>query len=195
MNALGLALLAVVVLALGLGFSIPQATAVVDTTVNVTCSASSAQPSPVPVGTAVNCSASVSGQAPTGTVSWTTSGVGTFSATTCTLEQVDVFGRCTVQYRPTDYPPSEVNISAVYGGDPNNHGSSGVFTMTVTQSISTTATAQQTSSSVQSSSTVQANQNEPTIQQVDTTPLALAIVAAGAMVAVAIVLSSRMKRS
>src|SRR5207244_970413 len=51
---------------------------------------------------------------PTGTVSWTSDGTGTFSAASCTL---DATGKCTVNYTPTAVGTGTHKITGSYGGD------------------------------------------------------------------------------
>jgi hypothetical protein len=71
----------------------------------------------VVVGQPATCAASVMGSSPTGTVSWSTTGMGTFAPPTCTL----VSGTCSVQYTPS--LASGTSISASYGGDGSNNAS------------------------------------------------------------------------
>jgi hypothetical protein len=117
------------------------------TTNTVKCS-----PSPIVVGAATTCTASVSGVSPTGTITWASSGVADFSpATTCTLSA----GSCAVDYTPSS-TSSPITITAIYGGDGDNTGSSGTFTLAVgaisssTSSSSTSSTASVSTSSTHS---------------------------------------------
>ena len=85
-------------------------------------------PSTVIVGQAATCSATVTGgHSPTGIVSWqsidsTGNKGGTFSANPCTL----ISGSCGVSFTAT----TSVSITASYGGDVNNSGSQGTFSIT-----------------------------------------------------------------
>ena len=85
-------------------------------------------------GTQTKCKATVTGSSPsspTGTVSWSAGAKGTFSTAFCTL----LSGSCTVSFTPTFTPAvpySTVTISATYGGDANNAGSSGSSSLSVT---------------------------------------------------------------
>jgi len=98
---------------------------VTSTTTLVSCSSSS-----MTVGSATLCTATVSGNSPTGTVSWSqTAGTGSvsFSESTCTLSS----GSCSVTVKATS--TGSATVSAFYGGDSNNAGSSGQITLSVTQ--------------------------------------------------------------
>ena len=84
-------------------------------------------PTSAVVGSAVNCTATVTGSNPTGTVAWTTnSSTGTFSPSISTL----VSGTCSTVYNDTS--PGTVNITANYSGDEHNLPSNGTATLTVT---------------------------------------------------------------
>jgi hypothetical protein len=85
--------------------------------------------STISVGTSTTCTASVSGQSPTGTITWSqTAGTGsvTFPSTTCTLSS----GSCSVQVTGSD--AGSVTIRAAYGGNGNNAVSSGTANLVVT---------------------------------------------------------------
>jgi hypothetical protein len=113
-------------------------------TTTVTCS-----PSPVTTGSLTTCSASVSGAAPTGVVTWASSGVANFSpATTCTLSA----GSCAVNYTPSS-ATSPITITALYSGDADNDGSTGMFSLSVAQVTTTSTTSSTTTSTTSSSST------------------------------------------
>jgi len=72
--------------------------------------------------TTITCTAKVNGYHPTGVVAWAASGSGsvTFSATSCTLSTLSG-GKCSV--RLTGLQPGSITVTASYGGDPNNNGS------------------------------------------------------------------------
>jgi len=94
----------------------------------------SCSPASVAVGASVVCKASVSGTpTPTGTVGWSTSGVGTFSAATCTLRS----GACSVRYTPTAVK-SKVVITAKYPGNSKTPTTIGTFSLRVTKKASNT---------------------------------------------------------
>jgi multisubunit Na+/H+ antiporter MnhC subunit len=84
----------------------------------------SCSPSTVSVGSSTTCTASVNGQNQNGTISWQTSGSGTFSSNTCSLSS----NSCHVTYTPSG--KSLTNITASYGGDTP---SSGTVELTVTE--------------------------------------------------------------
>jgi hypothetical protein len=64
--------------------------------------------------------------APTGNVSFTSSGRGVFSATTCTLSPSGTAASCVVYYRtPAGRPMKGQVITASYGGDGTHQGSTG----------------------------------------------------------------------
>src|SRR5207249_5258593 len=77
-------------------------------------------PPSVPVDGSTTCTATVSDTAgtgastPTGTVSWTSDGAGTFSAASCTR---DATGKCSVSYTPTALGTGTHKITGSYGGD------------------------------------------------------------------------------
>src|SRR5439155_235452 len=87
-------------------------------------------PPSVPVDGSTTCTATVSDTAgtgastPTGTVSWTSDGAGTFSAASCTL---DATGKCSVSYTPTAVGTGTHKITGSYGGDPKHATSPGSF--------------------------------------------------------------------
>src|SRR5437773_9307933 len=79
------------------------------TATNVSCT-----PPSVAVDSATACTATVTNGSganiPTGTVSWTSDGTGSFSAASCTL---DATGKCTVNYTPTDRKSTRLNSSHI----------------------------------------------------------------------------------
>src|SRR5213596_1351146 len=87
-------------------------------------------PPSVPVDGSTTCTATVSdttgtgASTPTGTVSWTSDGAGTFSAASCTL---DASGKCTVNYTPTAVGTGTHKITGSYGGDAKHATSTGSF--------------------------------------------------------------------
>src|SRR2546426_320312 len=98
------------------------------TTTGVVCT-----PSQVPVESPTTCTATVfdasagTKSPPSGTVSWASSGSGTFSSTTCMLTA----GQCSVSYTPTAIGSGIHTITADYGGDSTHAPSSGTTTVTV----------------------------------------------------------------
>jgi hypothetical protein len=84
---------------------------------NVACS-----PQTVVVGLLTTCTATVTGYMPTGTVTWTVTGSGSFSSNTCTLS-----GSSTSTCQVTFTPQSISTVTAAYSGDSNNLGSFGTF--------------------------------------------------------------------
>ena len=104
------------------------------TGLGVTCSKSI-----VPVGSATICKATVheSGtKAPTGTVTWSSSGSGKFSKTSCRLSKHKTYSMCSVRYAPTF--TGSVVIKASYGGDSNNSATAGGYNLVVTMKTSRT---------------------------------------------------------
>lgn len=102
-------------------------------TTSVSCS-----PSLAVTGSAVTCIATVTGNFPTGTVAWSSSGAGTFtpSYSYCFLSS----GQCSVLFTPTSSTTSPVTITATYGGDANNAaGLQGSFSFAVVKSTGATS--------------------------------------------------------
>ena len=77
--------------------------------------------------TTITCTAKVKGYSPTGTVSWSQSGLGavSFMHTTCVLSS----GTCFVTL--TGSSSGQVTITASYPGDPNNLGGSGTAKLAI----------------------------------------------------------------
>jgi hypothetical protein len=103
------------------------------TTVGVTRRATSTIVSCTPVSSGVQCTATVTDTdavptAPTGTVSFASSGNGRFSPNSCTLSTVSgASASCTVSFAP--HPPRKgpgQMITASYGGDTTHSASSGM---------------------------------------------------------------------
>jgi parallel beta-helix repeat protein len=87
----------------------------------------SCSPNPVSIFHSVTCTATVSGSNPTGTITWSTSGIGgSFSQSVCALSN----GTCSTTY--IDNFTGSVTIAAYYSGDSNNAPSSGSTSLTVT---------------------------------------------------------------
>jgi hypothetical protein len=83
-------------------------------------------PNPVLPNAPVTCAATVSGDNPTGTITWSSnSSTGYFSGTVCALS----YGYCSTTY--TDSNLGTVMITASYSGDPDNMPSSGSTTLIV----------------------------------------------------------------
>ena len=117
----------------------------------------SCTPSSVAIRTSTICTVTVTGSSPTGNVTWSTTGIWDFSSRACTLSS----GSCTVSYTPT-VPASPVNITATYGGDSKNSGSSGTFSLLVTSITTTTTsstTTQLTTSTTSTATTTTASQS------------------------------------
>src|SRR2546426_7821 len=99
-------------------------------------------PPSVPVDGSTTCTATVSDTAgtgastPTGTVSWTSDGAGTFSAASCTL---DATGKCSVSYTPTALGTGTHKITGSYLGDPQHATTSGSFNEAVATRTSGTS--------------------------------------------------------
>lgn len=88
------------------------------TTTEVSCS-----PGSVVVNRSTTCTATVTDtettdpSTPTGTVSFTSSGAGTFGGDPCTLQGSGMSARCSVSYTPTGVGTGSHTITADYGGD------------------------------------------------------------------------------
>jgi hypothetical protein len=104
------------------GSTLVTATQNSSSSVSVACN-----PSTVTVGQASSCSATVSGYKPKGTVSWQSTGAGTFSSNTCTSSSGKLI--CQVTYTPS--AAGLVTITATYSGDHNNPPGSGTFVLSV----------------------------------------------------------------
>jgi hypothetical protein len=89
------------------------------TTTNVVCT-----PSSPAAGGSTTCTATVSGVGPTGTVSWASTGTGSFTGSPCTLTG----GTCSVNY--TQAVSGTPKVTATYDGDGNNLAGSGTTTVT-----------------------------------------------------------------
>ncbi len=98
------------------------------TVTNVICS-----PFAVSVFGEAKCSATVFGINPTGTITWSSSGSGTFSSKSCMLSD----SSCSVDYTP--YATTKTNITASYSGDVSNQPSSGQFQLLIVKAYTTTA--------------------------------------------------------
>lgn len=93
------------------------------TTTSVSC-----VPGPIVEGSTTTCTATVAGSSPTGTILFTTtSSTGSFSPSSglCTLSS----GFCSVSY--TDTAAGTPTLTATYGGDSSNAGSSGTYSLGV----------------------------------------------------------------
>jgi len=95
--------------------------------VTITCSHSS-----VVVGSAVTCRVKVhsSGSVPTGNVTWSSSGSGTFLKHICRL----YLGTCSVNFKPTA-PGTSVILNSSYSGDTKNFPTSGTYSLIVTTKV------------------------------------------------------------
>ncbi|MGD0637138.1 MAG: hypothetical protein ABSA72_03750 [Nitrososphaerales archaeon] len=99
---------------------------------NVSTASVSCAPSPAMVTLASTCTATVRGDSPTGTITWAATGTGNFSESSCTLSS----GTCSVSYTPSA-PPSTVKITASYGGDVYNPGSSASYSLSAGKDVTT----------------------------------------------------------
>jgi hypothetical protein len=106
------------------------------TTLSINCTPKVASP-----GTAVSCVATVTDTGvvalrvpPTGTVSFTTEGAGTFDpGDTCALEAAGAFSsKCTVAYTPTAISGGTHRLPAIYNGDVGHGRATSAFSLTVT---------------------------------------------------------------
>ena len=111
------------------------------TTTTVSCT-----PSVVAVGSSTSCTAAVTGSSPSGTITWSSTGAGTFSPSVCSLSSE----RCSVSYSPKS--TASTNITAAYSGDSNNQGSAGTVSLPVVKASSSTSVACTPSSVTEGSS-------------------------------------------
>jgi hypothetical protein len=104
------------------------------TVLAVTCNRSS-----VVVGSLVTCKATVQGStpAPTGSVSWSSSGPGGFSSLSCRLSGHGTFSTCSVDFQPIS-AGSHVLLKASYTGDSKNSPSTGKYNLVVTPKTAAT---------------------------------------------------------
>ncbi|MDG6982745.1 MAG: hypothetical protein JRM74_04750 [Nitrososphaerota archaeon] len=110
------------------------------TTTSVSCSPATTPVSSGSTGSDTYCTATVTGSSPTGTVVFSSSSsTGTFgfgvtfgSSLSCTLSS----GACSLDY--SDSAAGTPTITATYGGDSNNLGSSGTFALTVSGTVTLT---------------------------------------------------------
>ncbi len=118
-----------------------------DTTTTVNCGSGTPV---VTYGSNITCVASVTRVAgtntPSGSVSWTTGGSGSFTTSPCTLSGSSGTATCSVTYTPSAVGSGSHLITATYSGEVNFNGSSGNQTVTVnkitpTLSISNTPAA------------------------------------------------------
>jgi len=107
------------------------------------------------VGSTFTCRAKVqgSGSAPTGNVTWLSSGPGMFSSTTCSLSPKGFAGTCSVKLVPTA-AGSPVVLTASYGGDPKHDSSFGRKSLTVTMKTTKTTVSCAPKGPVASSQTI-----------------------------------------
>jgi hypothetical protein len=104
---------------------------IVTATTTVDCGTGAA----ITYGDTILCKATVSDAGvltPTGTISWTTNGSGSFDQNTCTLAEVTLgIATCEVVYTPSAVGSGAHLITANYGGDVNYNSGSGTDTATV----------------------------------------------------------------
>ena len=87
-------------------------------------------PHPASVNSPITFIATVSGSTPTGTITWTSnSTTGTFNSTSTTITA----GTSAVNY--TDSQLGVVTITATYGGDSSNLGSSASYNLTIYKNV------------------------------------------------------------
>ena len=106
--------------------------AATSTTTSINCGAGN--PSVI-YGSSMSCVATVARNSGTsnvtGTVSWTSSGAGSFTTSPCTLSGTGGSASCTVNYTPSSVGNGSHLITAHYSGDTNYLASSGNQTVTV----------------------------------------------------------------
>jgi hypothetical protein len=112
---------------------------------------------PVPVGSPSTCRATVSdtdagtGTTPTGTVSWSRTGVGSFSAATCTLTGSGLVATCSVTF--TRASTGSDALAAAYGGDTRHLASGGEASVQAVKRSTSTSVACQSPVMMGSTST------------------------------------------
>ena len=109
---------------------VPRATTLRTTSTSLSCS-----PSTIQDLHSTTCTATVTDTSPgtpmtpTGTVSWSSNGPGTFSSTTCTLSGTGGTATCSVAFTSLPGMPTVITITGSYGGDADHSGSSGSTTI------------------------------------------------------------------
>ena len=107
-----------------------------DTTTTVNCGGGTPV---VTYGSSITCVVTVTrldgSHNPSGTVSWTTNGSGTFVTSPCTLSGSGPTATCSVSYTPNARGSGSHLITATYGGDTYFTGSSGSQTVTVNKRL------------------------------------------------------------
>ncbi len=107
-----------------------------DTTTTVNCGGGTPV---VTYGSSITCVATVTrlggSHTPSGTVSWTTNGSGSFVTSPCTLSGSGNSATCSVGYTPSARGSGSHLITATYGGDTYFTGSSGSQTVTVNRRL------------------------------------------------------------
>ena len=106
----------------------------VATTTTVNCGSGT----PVVIyGSSISCVATVTrasgSNTPSGTVSWTTGGSGSFATSPCTLSGSGGTSTCSVSYTPSAVGSGSHLITATYSGDANFSSSTGNQSVTVNQ--------------------------------------------------------------
>jgi Bacterial Ig-like domain (group 3) len=100
-------------------------------------------PGTVAVGRATTCTATVTdaaGAAPTGTVSFATSGPGSFGpGASCVLSGIEASSHCSVTFTPTQAASAMVTITVGYSGDSAHAGGSGLTTVAFPPAAGVTA--------------------------------------------------------
>ncbi len=100
-------------------------------------------PGTVAVGRATTCTATVTdvaGATPTGTVSFATSGPGSFGpGASCVLSGIEASSHCSVTFTPTQGASATVTITAAYSGDSTHAGGSGLSTVALPPASGVTA--------------------------------------------------------
>src|SRR3989441_827287 len=109
---------------------------------HATSTAVNCTPNTVPVDNSTTCTATVNDtdvgtkSTPSGTVTFTSTGVGTFDGLdTCTLGST---GKCSITYTPTEVGTGSHAVYATYDGDTTHTSSSGSTYVTVTKRSTTT---------------------------------------------------------
>src|SRR3989454_5791770 len=110
-----------------------------------TSTAVNCSPGTVPVNVATTCTATVTDigpgmpVAPTGSVTFTSSGSGMFSSLSCALAPISSSAsQCSVAYTPNPGSEGIHTITGTYPGDPNHSGSAGTFALTVIKRTTST---------------------------------------------------------
>src|SRR2546425_2509888 len=140
----------------------------------------SCNPSTVPIGQTTTCTASVTDTSgtpttPTGTVTFTSSGAGTFNAMNCTISGTGATASCLASYTPT--AAGVQTITGSYSGDSSHSTSSNAVNVNPGNSTSTTLSC--TPSTIPSGQTITCTATVTDTSATPTTPSGIVTISGG----------------